>query len=486
MKDIEQTPLPEKSESIGTTKTPESVTPVKEKKKLSMTKGGSMIFKISATISVVVFSTLIVVTVFSDNEDESNDSFKSSTTIGSIPISDDNVSQEQINAVDGAEKQRQKKAEDSYTSYVGSDALNISTFSSEITPLESAPQIAGTSAEEQPEAETENEAHYDAFEGADDGGKPHVSPSRVNTRSQRSDAGNHTNGSGGTSSVSDVKRENILAQFEEFSKPIDVTAGGEPPSHTRFKAVNLEMDSYSQVASTKGGFTNGNELDMSYDGSEEFEYDTKPSSEKVTDDGLNQGRGRGLRLGDFMLGKVNNSLRSSSKSQYMMVEILTPPLKGAIIPFNPTLEYDNYVFASDRVNFNEFKGTLQSVVVTPDENLANGYRSGVDYHTFYRVTMMLAAGFASGAKEYIGQLGGAVSVGNETTVVEGREFKWKEALAVGAGSVVDESRELIQKEIATPPTVWVDNGDIVGIMITEDFNPAWFPFIPKNQQSIYE
>ena len=481
MKDLGSTDESELIEKKATIDTGSASKP-QEKKKLEMNKGGKLLFKVSSVVAISVALILVAQTILgSATEDRNSDSIKDETNVGSIPLSSKEVTEEHASSIQDKQEADKEYAISNHAAFVEDGVFDIAEFSPNINPIDNAPSFEGAAAKVEQAAVEEEEPEVDVLANANDGGKISVSNNKFTNKKRSGGSGNSSNGNNN----SEVRKAAITTYMDELLQPIPKSSKqGDKGTTSRFKSVNLAMNNYTSVGNQNTDSGNGTSLDMGF-GAEQYDENSEPyisSTIPNQNDASSTGSGRGLRVGDYMLGKVLNGLHSSTPSRYMMVEILTPPLKGAIIPYIPELKYDKYVFSGETVRHNGNQGELQTVVVTPNENLSTGYRSNVDYHTFYRVTMMLAAGFASGAKTYVETLGGEVSISNDSTVIEAKEFKWEEALAVGAGSAVDEGQEIIREEISTPPTVDVSSGDLIGIMVIGDFNPSWFPFIPKSQQ----
>ncbi|CAH6942928.1 conserved hypothetical protein [Vibrio chagasii] len=479
MKDLgstDESQLIEKQVSVDTG----SASKPQKKKKLEMSKGGKMLFKISSVAGCSIALILLAQTILGGaTEDRNTDSQKEETNVGSIPISSKEVSEEHESSIQNQQETDKENAISNHDTFVEAGVFDITEFTPSLSPIDNAPTLNGAAANIE-EPTTVEEPVVDVLKDADDGGKVSVSNNKFTNKNRN---GSRSNSTGNNNS--EIRSAAITTYMNELLKPIPKSDGrSDGETTSRFKSVNLAMDNYTSNSPSAQQDGSGRSLDMDY-GTQQYDENSESydsSSLQSQSEIQSTGNGRGLRVGDYMLGKVLNGLHSSTPSRFMMVEILTPPLQGAIIPYIPELKYDKYVFSGDSVRHNGNQGGLQTVVVTPNENLSTGYRSNVDYHTFYRVTMMLAAGFASGAKTYVETLGGEVSISNDSTVVEAKEFKWEEALAVGAGSVVEEGQEIIREEISTPPTVDVASGDLIGIMVIDDFNPSWFPYIPKSQQ----
>lgn len=211
-----------------------------------------------------------------------------------------------------------------------------------------------------------------------------------------------------------------------------------------------------------------NAIESEIPGDTDQNEDANPTPDKL------QGEGRGLLIGDMLLGEVINGLNSNSPSPYMLVRVLQEPLKGAKIMFEPSLHYDNYLFASKAVTFGHEQSEISAIIVTPNSNLSTGYRSKVNYHELYKLGVIAFHGIMKGGAEYINSLGGSVAI-NGDTVIQTNEFDSRKLLIASAGGVADTAEGMVAQELDKPPTVEVFSKDIVGIMFVEKFNPPWLP-----------
>lgn len=439
----------------------EPVLEAPKKQKIGFTKSGNLLMKIGGIVFGVMILSLLISTFWGASD--VNQVNKDTSTVGQIPISSKNVSPEQAAAVKQKELQERDGAVQMQQTYVEEGIFDV-TATPTIKPIENgnptAPVIEGVGATLTPASDNTPAGQdvdiQDPFEHANDASKP-----TINRRA------NNSNNTSSGSTLAEIKAQRIQELTENFS------------ANPTFSKKKMKEDSrYAAIrepeitSTTKSGFKG---IDMSYEGEDSVNNNQDSNSKK--------GKGRGLRVGDTLLGKVKNGLNSDTPSQLMLVEIIQPPLKGALIPFKPTLAYDNYVFQSDNINFGEHSSPITAIVVTPNENLSNGYRSDVDYHTLYKLGMIFVSGVAKGTAEYVKTVGGTLAV-DGSTVIENNEFDKTRAIIAAGGGVVDAGAQLIQDAINKPPTVTVNVNDPVGVMIIGDFNPEWFPFIPKHKSTL--
>lgn len=309
-----------------------------------------------------------------------------------------------------------------------------------------------------------------------------------NQTSQPFNNGNQNNYSTGNShngQFAEIKRNRISGLISKFKDGSSQSSSLGPQSETGGNRMLGKKRDSILTTRNPNSEVSGNDYEWGLDNTKSQSSDNNFAS------GSNQvkkstGDGRGLWVGDVLLGKVKNGLKSTTPSHLMMVEILQPEeLAGAQITFTPSVEYDNYVFSANSFNFKGNNELLNAIVVTPDANLTTGYRSDVNYHEVYKFGMIFLSGVFSGAADYVKQLGGNVSVKGDT-VIQSNEFDTRNALIASAGGVATAAQGEVANAINKPPTVWVNAGDIVGIMVVEDYNPTWFPFFPKHRRNILD
>ncbi|MEE7516148.1 hypothetical protein G6355_11045 [Vibrio cholerae] len=206
--------------------------------------------------------------------------------------------------------------------------------------------------------------------------------------------------------------------------------------------------------------------------------DNNKSNSKVR-----QSEGRGFFSGDIILAKTRNGLTSTHESQFLTVDIIHGPLEGARMVFKPQVSYDTYVFESQEVQLGKNRAPVKAIIVTPDANVQNGYRSDVDYHTLYKLGMLWVYGASKGAATLVNNFSNSVSKDNNTTVITS-DYGTKEIVIASAGGVADASTELIKKETTKPPTVTVVKGDTIGVMFIEAFNPEWLMVVDDSEYSL--
>ncbi|HAS5670776.1 TPA: hypothetical protein I7E55_001872 [Vibrio cholerae] len=212
--------------------------------------------------------------------------------------------------------------------------------------------------------------------------------------------------------------------------------------------------------------------------------DDNPNLDKgKTNSKEQQGEGRGFFTGDIILAKTRNGLRSTHESQFLSVDIIHGPLKGARMVFKPQVSYDTYVFESQEVQLGKNRAPVKAIIVTPDANVENGYRTDVDYHTLYKLGMLWVYGASKGAATLVNNFSNSVSKDDNTTVITS-DYGTKEIVIAAAGGVADASAEIIKKETTKPPTVTVVKGDTVGIMFIEAFNPEWLMVVDDSEYSL--
>lgn len=437
-------------------------------------KSTKLIMSIATGVFVIVMGSLLIQTLWiGSSADEVTVSPK---TISSIDEDEtDELSKTHIDAVEVSTVNDAKTAGQTGETLVENGIFDFEPSVSDSSNVEAVVQqmpIGGVSAKEQPlyvrsstpdqdDIDTKDNDNAVSFVNSNDGGKPSV---------QR-----HTNSpGGGANSLEESRKRKIQKMIKTYSG-ITTTGKSQRKTGSRFTTSETKANPSNTAPSPR---TTGLNLDMNFDSNRVAATSSNGENQEVT-----EGKGRGLRVGDLLLGKVKNGQNSDSPSQYMIVEILQAPLKGATIAFKPEVKYDNYVFSGTKVNYGANKGAMTTIIVTPDENLSSGYRSSVDYHTLYRWGMIFFSGVTKGGAEYINSLGGDVTV-DGSTVVQSKKLDPFELIVSSLGGVADAANSTISDAINRPPTVEVHTNDLVGVLIVSDFNPPWIPFINKNQTSL--
>lgn len=456
-------PLPEEQANTRTKK---------GHKKLS--KGNRLILGLGGVIFAVVAVLYILSFVFGRSDEQETPEVTAYTSVtkdGALDTND--VSAAQMERLAQSEKEQFSEAQETQSSFVEDNIFN--PVDAQEVVAEQKIEVTGAQAEPEQEVQAQTQTTTAANNQSQ------------TTSTDHFDTGDNNYGNGnqrGNNSYVELKRNRIAELLTEISETETQTTSTR--TMKQGNRMNVEKPSRDSMASTSSsvsskeydwglsntGNTSGS-LDMNYglDGA---------GQQKST------GTGRGLWVGDVLLGKVINGLKSTTPSHLMLVEIIQPEeLAGAKLSFTPTVEYDNYVFSANSFNYKGNNELLNAIVVTPDANLSTGYRSDVNYHELYKWGMIFLTGVAGGAAEYVNRIGGSVAVSGET-VVQSKEFDSKEVFISAAGGVANAASGELANAIEKEPTVWVHAGDIVGIMVAEDYNPQWFPFIPKHRTNILD
>lgn len=438
---------------------------VEPKKRLETTKSGKLAIKIG-TIFFAVAMILILLDYISNGDDpvaviEPDSETPSVTSV--TDVSYDTVSDEQKERLAQHMQGEKDSAEETGESFVDSNLFDVEGFSQ--PSVESVVKVEGE------EADTKNSAQAET------------------AQPQNEVKDNQT-----FENVLDDNNTNNLGQNKSSNGN-----GGKPLTEQKINRISQLVslfnteDKESSVKDMKSGnrlISESAPVKFSLDGSspttDENYANARSDSNENSPTESAKGSGRGLHVGDLLIGKVKNGLTSTSPSALLLVEVIQPEeLKGGVFTFKPEVAYDNYVFQSNTFNYMGEPDLINAIVVTPNENLTTGYRSGVNYHEIYKWGMIFFTGIFGGAAEYVNALGGDVTVG-DNTVIETNKFSPGKMLISSAGGVATAASDELTNAINKPPTVWIDAQDIVGIMVTEDFNPVWFPYIPKQQVDLLD
>lgn len=440
-----------------------------KKKKLELTKRGKLLTHIGILLFVVI-AVIIVLDYMTSSEPQAGTTAPAPNSItGAIQTSDSTVSTEQQQRLDVQEQQDLDTSNQTGSTFVQSNLFDVDGFkevegSSKIIVGASANgyEKAGTQQQQQQQESAQSRSEVQPVNVLDDA---------TDTTQLGGSVRGRTTGSSSSAVTTEAKLNRITGLMGEF-------------------------DSSRQQSGRTGSMKTGNRMRVEQEEQVDFGLSDTVIAGNATTGDLSQefqpratntkGKGRGLRVGDTLIGKVKNGLRSTSPSPLLLVEVVQPEeLKGAMFSFTPQVAYDNYVFQSNSFNYFGESDQINAIVVTPSANLETGYRTDVDYHRLYKWGMIFFSGIFSGAADYVNNLGGSVEVAGDT-VIETNEFDWKKLIASSAGGVADSAQQEVEKAIEIPPTVWIDAGDIIGIMIAEDYNPQWFPFIPKHRNDLLD
>lgn len=322
------------------------------------------------------------------------------------------------------------------------------------------------------ESNKSNEAEYGDAATPDEDAVKYYPNATSNTNASRNSRRNAVRGGGANS-----QSGNRISQLTEKYKTINIAH-----SSVEQEVKNNEEDEYNKETSnsTRRFLDDDDVASLNENNTGSVREQGRQIRTSIT---ASKNGGRGLFVGEKIIGEFEQGLNSNTEAEMILVKVIQGPLKGARIIFKPTLVYDNYLFQSSTIMYKNYQAPFSSVIVTPNANLDLGYTSDVNYHTIYKLAVAFTWGVMTGATEYISKIGTTTYNGDNTDVT--REFDQKEMWWSAAGGVAQATTDMVQKEIATPPTVKVKGGDVVGIMMTENWNSEWAPRINHNTKGVY-
>ncbi|WP_026959772.1 hypothetical protein [Aliagarivorans taiwanensis] len=425
-----------------------------------------------------------------------------------ITISQQGVSPEQEENVALAREQRGQIAlEEASNSYFENDLMNFDITSA--SPTRPTPTVSGSNFT--PELTPDSQSGNETVTLLDD--QEPVNQSRVGgngSTNGRNTTGNQSSSSSPRTSTSanrepSAKELRVSALIAKYREPTQGAAqSGEISTPTRSRGISRPSSTQPPSAQepTPGGTNTATRPSFSqYVASQQAKpaptttastpgQSPPPQAQDATGTWgpattATGGSGRGLYVGDFMLGEFRHGLKSLYPTSLAIIDITTGPLEGARVIYTPTLAYDNYLFQSSKIYWKGYQAPFNSILVTPSQHLQPGFRSGVNHHTMYRWGMIFVHGMLKGATDYINSTGTDTTI-NDNVIISSKEFDPVRMAWSAGGGVAEAATDLVKQETTKPPTVWVNAHDAAGIMMTEDWNPEWSPRITENTAGIFK
>ncbi|MCC1496705.1 DotG/IcmE/VirB10 family protein [Alcanivorax sp. 1008] len=178
--------------------------------------------------------------------------------------------------------------------------------------------------------------------------------------------------------------------------------------------------------------------------------------------------------GEIEFAVIQTSVTSDSPSP-VRAEILSGPLKGAVLVGNFTAGRDGLVVAFNSMSW---KGNFASVsaVAIDAETARTAMATDVDYHRIQRWGSLMLAGAARGAKAVV-ELESDVTVpaGSDTVIKSRDQLSDGEIAMMIFGEAGDVAIEMLKRNFDRPPTITIDQGTTVGMMFMAPVDAPWLP-----------
>lgn len=180
------------------------------------------------------------------------------------------------------------------------------------------------------------------------------------------------------------------------------------------------------------------------------------------------------KAGSIFFGVLETAINSDEPSP-ILAKIVQGPLKGAKLI--GTIEVpdkgEKIVLKFNTINMPSEKSSnkISAVAIDPD-SARTALASDVDNHYFLRWGSLFASAFLEGYSKAVGESGTTVNTttapGSTTTTTNKASLSGKEQLFEGLGRVGERWSEALGDNFNRKPTITIDSGVGVGILITSD------------------
>lgn len=191
-------------------------------------------------------------------------------------------------------------------------------------------------------------------------------------------------------------------------------------------------------------------------------------------------KGKVIKAGTVLFGVLDTGINSDQDSP-ILATIIQGELKGARLVGNFTRRDEKVLVTFKTVSIPTVKNSIgvNAVAIDPEE-ARTALASRVDNHYFLRYGTLFASSFLSGLSSAITQSGSTVSTNANTGIVVQNTPKLNtgQKALVALGNVGQQYASVLGKNFTTPPTVTVDPGVGIGVLLMQDLT------IPEDDQQL--
>ncbi len=249
------------------------------------------------------------------------------------------------------------------------------------------------------------------------------------------------------------QRRDLLDKTSQAMENVSGTmfSGWVPPANQVYIAANLPKD--------RGGAGGGDARGHGGDGREGGGGGSE-GGKKV--------KGTIVKAGTIMYASLDTSVNSDEKSP-ILATVVSGPLRGARLIGEFTLEGDVVVVNFNKINLPQLPSSVafKGVAIDP-ETARTALAHNVDNHYLLRYGSLFASSFVSGLATAITSSGSQSSSGAGGLVVTHAPLTTFETILTAVGAVGTAYSSVMGANFNTPPTVTIEGGSAIGILLTDD------------------
>ncbi|WP_151193875.1 DotG/IcmE/VirB10 family protein [Cysteiniphilum sp. JM-1] len=247
-----------------------------------------------------------------------------------------------------------------------------------------------------------------------------------------------------------------------------ITSSSNEANENAYMPINSQnmMDNMNQVlASWKGAQVSSQSFTAVDIDDEGIKNKTSLANKKVL-----------LKAGDILFAVLQSQLDSDQPNTPVLAKVVEGKLKGTKLLGNFAREDDKLVVKFSQLSSKDFAHSIAITAYAVDaETAQSALASSVNHHYFERYGSLFAAAFLQGFGNYFSQSGmqttticPAGSIGPCTTTTGRTNESMQYGLYAGAGQVGSAFSGALEKEFSRPPTVKLDKGAGIGVLVMAD------------------
>lgn len=179
-------------------------------------------------------------------------------------------------------------------------------------------------------------------------------------------------------------------------------------------------------------------------------------------------KGTVVKAGTIMYASLDTSINSDEKSP-ILATVVSGQLKGARLIGEFSLQGDVIVVNFNKINLPQLPTSVafKGVAIDP-ETARTALAHNVDNHYLLRYGSLFASSFVSGLATAITSSGSQSSSGAGGLVVTHAPLTTFETILTALGAVGTAYSSVMGANFNTPPTVTIEGGSAIGILLTDD------------------
>lgn len=178
---------------------------------------------------------------------------------------------------------------------------------------------------------------------------------------------------------------------------------------------------------------------------------------------------RTIKAGSVMFAILNTPINSDQKNARILATVVQGPLRGSKLMGTFTRQDDRVILKFDRLSvpYAEKSQTIDAYAIDAD-TARTALASRVNHHYMLRYGSLFAASFMEGLGKTIRQSGSQTTVSQAGITQTFPDLGAGEKALGALGTVGQRYAQNMKKNFTVPPTVYVDAGTGIGVLIMND------------------